>query len=191
MGRSQATSYITSTPTCITTQVVAMITTSIVIITSTVHTTISQPTTLTNNISPTVISTGTVSDAQSESTTSRISNLPTTFTTVTVTVTSTVSVTPSQYTAMPSSPSVAANQQVTDNGCNAVAICIPVAVVIALLVCIIVFLVVWRLTLIRKKAVYNLNTSINAEVRNDLYGSVIVYANIASFRYTLCNTMQP
>ena len=141
------TPYIISTPACTTTQVAGITT---VIITSTVHAATSQSTTL------------------------RINTLPT------VTVTSTVSATPSQCITILISPSPAQcyNQQVTDDGrnsCNAVAICVPVAMVIAVVVCVIVIFVVWRL---RQKVAYNVGTNNLEMVYNDLYGLVTLYASV-------------
>ena len=121
----------------------------------------------------TVTVTSTVSATQSQCTT-------VTFPTTTATVTSTVSATPSQCITVIISPSTAqsSNQQITDKGdssCNAIAICIPVAVLIAVVVCVIVFVAVWRL---RHKAIYNFATSNPqmAKIYNDLYGSVILYS---------------
>ena len=69
------------------------------------------------------------------------------------------------------------NQRITDktdNSCNAVAICIPVAVVIAIVVCVIVPIAVWRL---RHRAIYNYVASNPqmAKIYNDLYGSVYLH----------------
>ena len=113
--------------------------------------------------------------------------------TVTVTITSTVHVTPSQSVTPTTSPSSTvtigntvssspsslqcSNQQAAkdnDNSCNAVAICIPVALVIGLIVCVVTIVIVWRL---RYRAIYNFATSNPqmAKIYNDLYGSVALY----------------
>ena len=101
--------------------------------------------------------------------------LTTTFVSRTVTVTSTVSDTASRcITNITPSNVQCSNQRITeksDNSCNAVAICIPIAVVIALVTCIIAVIAVWKL---RHKAIYNFVNSNPqmAKVYNDLYGLV-------------------
>ena len=134
---------------------------SIVSATQSQCTTVTFPTT-------TATVTSTVSATQSQCTTVTFP------TTTTATVTRTVSATESQCTTVIISPSTAqcSNQQITiksDSSCNAIAICIPVAMVIAVVVCVIVFVAVWRL---RHKAIYNFVTTNPqmARIYNDLYG---------------------
>ena len=120
----------------------------------------------------TVSSTSTVHVTASQST---MYTSTTTFVSRTVTVTSTVSDTASRcITNITPSNVQCSNQRIdkkSDNSCNAVAICIPVAVVIALVTCVIAVIAVWKL---RHKAIYNFVNSNPqmAKVYNDLYGLV-------------------
>ena len=161
----------------------------------------SSPTvTVTSTVTSTASGTVTSTVTSTVSTCSRISSesaCPSTEATVTVIITSTLRISPSptvtvtstvltcssQRTTFMTSPSVAqcSDQQTTStedsgNSCNAVAICVPVAVVIGLIACVIVFVIIWRL---RHNSIYKVSTS-NPEivkVCNDLYGSVALHTN--------------
>ena len=162
-----------------------VVSTVLVTITSTVHAFASQSTT-TTNADPTISTDMTSSSAVASPSRIVASVEPTgtcdpvvttliTCLSPTVTVTSTVSDTASQYLIKITPSNVqCSNQEITkesDSSCNALAICVPVAVVVALVACVIALIVVWRL---RHKAIYSfLNSNPQmAKVYNDLYGSV-------------------
>jgi len=176
--------------TCITTQVVPITTVTTTII-STVSITVSvipsMPINPTQGSNLQTADDGTNSCNASSiiskvSTTTVTQSQITIYSTVTSTVTNIISATPSM--PIDSSGTQSSNQLTNNDGassCNAVAICIPVAGVIALVTCVIVFVAV-RWVRQNSKVAYSLETK-NPEmmkVYNDLYGSVNLYA----FTYT-------
>ena len=148
-----------------------------------------DPTTSTS-VTPSSVTSSAMSIMSNRPVESTCASTPLAAVTVTVTVTSTVhstllqpvtpTVSPSSSAtisnAMSLSPSnlQCSNQQAAkddDNSCNAVAVCIPVALVIGLIVCAVTFVIVWRW---RHRTIYNFVNSNPqmAKIYNDLYGSV-------------------